>query len=130
MRHTSIMSVLWEEKAYLTAHPKGELTGRISGCSTPCGSFTPCNRSVTKRSYIFGGTRILARLTESLIMHSQERFPVIYHAVPCTSGNDQVNYMHLMFTVPLSSNEAAEFLSVNIIERETTPLTELLPPIS
>jgi len=83
-----------------------------------------------ERSYIFGGTRILARLTESLIMHSQERFPVIYHAVPCTSGNDQVNYMHLMFTVPLSSNEAAEFLSINILERETTPLTELLPPTS
>ncbi len=82
-----------------------------------------------ERSYIFGGTRILARLTEPLIMYSQERFPVIYHAVPYTSGNDQVNYVHLMFTVPFSSSEAAEILSINIIERETTPLTELLPPI-
>lgn len=83
-----------------------------------------------ERSYIFGVTRILARLTEPLIMYSQERFPVIYHAVPCTSGNDQVNYVHLMFTVSLSSSEAAEILSINIIERETTPLTELLPPSS
>ncbi|BAY80234.1 hypothetical protein NIES25_67220 (plasmid) [Nostoc linckia NIES-25] len=83
-----------------------------------------------ERSYIFGGTRILARLTEPLIMHSQDRFPVICHAVPRTSGSDKVNYMHLMFTVPLSSSEAAKIRSINIIERETTPLTELLPPSS
>jgi hypothetical protein len=83
-----------------------------------------------ERSYIFGGTRILARLTEPLIMYSQERFPIIYHTVPYTSGNDQVNYVHLMFTVSLNSSKAQEILSINIIERETTPLTELLPPSS
>jgi 2-polyprenyl-6-methoxyphenol hydroxylase-like FAD-dependent oxidoreductase len=35
IRHTSIFGVVSEVNAYLTVHPKGELTGRTSGLATP-----------------------------------------------------------------------------------------------
>lgn len=83
-----------------------------------------------ERSYIFGGTRIIARLAEPLILHTKDRFPVICHAVPFTEADGETNYAHLMFTVPLDSNESTQHYNLYILERETTPLTNLIAPNS
>ncbi|MEH2461255.1 hypothetical protein [Nostoc sp.] len=83
-----------------------------------------------ERSYIFGGTRIIAKLAEPLIMHSKDRFPVICHAVPFTEADQEINYAHLVFTVPLDTDESIEHYNLYILQRETTPLTKLIPPNS
>lgn len=75
-----------------------------------------------QRSYIFGGTRIIAKLAEPLIIHSKNRFPVICHAVPFTNGDSQQSYAHLMFTVSLDPERSTEHRQVYLKERETIPL--------
>ena len=75
-----------------------------------------------QRSYIFGGTRIIAKLAEPLIIHSKNRFPVICHAVPFSDGDSQQSYAHLMFTVSLDPERSTEHRQVNLLERETIPL--------
>ncbi|MEH1998121.1 MAG: hypothetical protein V7L00_04985 [Nostoc sp.] len=80
-----------------------------------------------ERSYIFGGTGIIARLAEPLIRHTKDRFPVICHAVPFTEAEEETNYAHLVFTVPLDAEESTEHRKIYILERETTPLTKLIP---
>ncbi|MGV0108569.1 hypothetical protein NSTCB13_07527 [Nostoc sp. DSM 114160] len=40
----------------------------------------------------------------------------------------QTNYAHLVFTVPLNTDESTEHLNLYKLECETTPLTKLIPP--
>ena len=63
------------------------------------------------RSYVFGGSRVIARLSEYLIRNSKGRFPVICHAVPFITDRHEKNHSHLL-------------------ERETQPLTAVLRPNS
>ncbi len=42
----------------------------------------------------------------------------------------KTNYAHLVFTVPLNTDESTEHRNLYIQKRETTPLTKLIPPNS
>lgn len=78
-----------------------------------------------ERSYIFGGTRILARLSEPLVRYSKKRFPVICHAVPFITEDQETSLAHLMFTVSCNPKQAVEQREVHFLEQETKPLTDL-----
>lgn len=81
-----------------------------------------------ERSYIFGGTRILARLSEPLVHYSNNRFPVICHAVPFITEDQETGFAHLMFTVSCNPEQAVEQRKVHFLEQETKLLTDLFIP--
>lgn len=74
------------------------------------------------RSYIFGGTRIISKVAEPLIIHAKNRFPVICHAVPAMNGDSEQSYAHLVFTVSLDPEQSAQHRKVYLLERETIPI--------
>jgi hypothetical protein len=82
------------------------------------------------RSYVFGGSRIIAGLAKHLTGHSKDRFPVICHAAPFTTDGHEKNHSHLLFTVSFDPKQAVKQQEVYLLERENQPLTELLMPNS
>ncbi|MHC5596161.1 MAG: hypothetical protein ACYTXC_09430 [Nostoc sp.] len=126
---------LEEGKGLLTLTPKSyrqkwQLADRSDGEIVFNWWTLPELKVAQERRYIFGGTRIIARLAEPLIVHTKDRFPVICHAAPFTEADGETNYAHLVFTVPLDSDESTQHYNLYILERETTPLTKLIPPNS
>jgi hypothetical protein len=79
---------------------------------------------VQERSYIFGGSRILAHVSKCLINLPSNRFPVICHAVPFTSSSQETNCAHLIFTVPFDPEKALGYRQVHLLEKETESLTD------
>lgn len=78
---------------------------------------------VQERSYIFGGSRILAHVSKCLINLPNNRFPIICHAVPFTSVSQEMNYAHLIFTVSFDPEKALGYRQVHLLEQETESLT-------
>jgi hypothetical protein len=77
-----------------------------------------------ERSYIFGGTRIISKVAIPLVNECKNRFPVIIHVVPFKDNDGNLMHPHLVFTVPLSLEQAKEKLQIFLDERDTPPLTE------
>ena len=75
-----------------------------------------------ERSYIFGGTRIIAEVAIPLVTKCIDRFPVIIHVVPFQDTDGNLMHPHLVFTVPFSLEQSKEVVNVIMCERETKPL--------
>ena len=85
------------------------------------------------RSEVFGRTRILKTLTEPLISHSKERFPLILYAIPFSESDVvwdesiELDHAHLLLTVSLDPEQVVGEGKFYLIERETIPLNNFLP---
>ncbi|AFY72709.1 hypothetical protein Syn7502_00554 [Synechococcus sp. PCC 7502] len=80
------------------------------------------------RSYIFGGSRIISELSKPLINYSDDRFPVICHAVPFKADDQEISYAHLLFTVSFDPSQVVKQREICLLERETQTLIELFIP--